>query len=96
MIKTLISGHLKNIFQSNELKDDSVIRKFRITADDGKKYLTQFYNLDAIISVGYPSTPNTLLKFQGGVSIMDFTRDNNQLKKPDLPFDYAELQCITL
>jgi len=48
-----ISEHLKNIFQSKELKDDSVIRKFRITAADGKKYLTQFYNLDAIISVGY-------------------------------------------
>lgn len=48
-----ISEHLKNIFQSNELHDDAVIRKFRITAADGKKYLTQFYNLDAIISVGY-------------------------------------------
>ena len=48
-----ISEHLKNIFQSNELRGDSVIRKFRITAADGKKYLTQFYNLDAIISVGY-------------------------------------------
>ena len=48
-----ISEHLKNIFKDNELDKDSVIRKFRITASDGKKYLTQFYNLDAIISVGY-------------------------------------------
>ncbi len=48
-----VSEHLKNIFQSNELNEDSVIRKFRITATDGKSYLTQFYNLDAIISVGY-------------------------------------------
>ena len=48
-----ISEHLKNIFQSGELKQDAVIRKFRITAEDGKDYLTQFYNLDAIISVGY-------------------------------------------
>ena len=48
-----ISEHLKNIFQSDELQEDSVIRKFRNTAADGKRYLTQFYNLDAIISVGY-------------------------------------------
>ena len=48
-----INEHLKNIFESGELQPDSVIRKFRITATDGKKYNTRFYNLDAIISVGY-------------------------------------------
>ncbi len=48
-----INEHLKNIFDSGELQQDSVIRKFRITAADGKNYNTQFYNLDAIISVGY-------------------------------------------
>ena len=48
-----INEHLKNIFDSDELQRDSVIRKFRITAADGKNYNTQFYNLDAIISVGY-------------------------------------------
>jgi hypothetical protein len=48
-----ISEHLKNIFTSGELSEDSVIRKFRITAADGKGYQTQFYNLDGIISVGY-------------------------------------------
>ena len=48
-----INEHLKNIFSSNELDQDSVIRKFRITAADGKNYRTSFYNLDAIISVGY-------------------------------------------
>ncbi|MCB1616876.1 MAG: virulence RhuM family protein [Pseudomonadales bacterium] len=48
-----INEHLKNIFASNELEENSVIRKFRITAADGKQYNTQFYNLDAIISVGY-------------------------------------------
>ena len=48
-----VSEHLTNIFESTELREDSVIRKFRITASDGKAYLTQFYNLDAIISVGY-------------------------------------------
>ncbi len=48
-----ISEHLKNIFKNGELQEDSVIRKFRITATDGKNYNTNFYNLDAIISVGY-------------------------------------------
>lgn len=48
-----INEHLQNIFKTNELDKDSVIRNFRITASDGKKYNTQFYNLDAIISVGY-------------------------------------------
>lgn len=48
-----ISEHLQQIFKSSELQEDAVIRKFRNTASDGKNYLTQFYNLDAIISVGY-------------------------------------------
>ena len=48
-----VNEHLKNIFKSGELKEDSVIRKFRITAADGKNYNTNFFNLDAIISVGY-------------------------------------------
>jgi hypothetical protein len=48
-----ISEHLQNIFNSNELDENSVVRKFRTTASDGKNYNTQFYNLDAIISVGY-------------------------------------------
>lgn len=48
-----INEHLQNIFKGWELSEDWVIRKFRITAADGKTYETQFYNLDAIISVGY-------------------------------------------
>jgi hypothetical protein len=48
-----VSEHLKNIFNSGELQENSVVRKFRITATDGKNYNTNFYNLDAIISVGY-------------------------------------------
>ena len=48
-----INYHLKEIFKSGEIDENAVIRKYRITADDGKKYNTNFYNLDAIISVGY-------------------------------------------
>ena len=45
--------HLKNIFASGELVKDSVTEKISATASDGKNYMTQFYNLDAVISVGY-------------------------------------------
>jgi hypothetical protein len=48
-----INYHLKEIFKSGELKEDSVIRKIRITAEDGKGYMTNVYNLDAVIAVGY-------------------------------------------
>jgi len=48
-----ITYHLKEIFKSGELEEDSVTRIFRATASDGKSYNTKFYNLDAIISVGY-------------------------------------------
>lgn len=48
-----INEHIKNVFKEGELKQNSVIRKFRITASDGKSYETNFYNLDVIISVGY-------------------------------------------
>lgn len=51
--RTTITEHLKHIFESGELEQQSVCRKFRHTAADGKNYDTQFYNLDAIISVGY-------------------------------------------
>ena len=48
-----VSEHLGNIFANGELTEAAVIRKFRITATDGKNYLTNFYNLDAIIAVGF-------------------------------------------
>lgn len=48
-----INYHLKEIFNSGELTEDSVVRKIRITAADGKNYATNFYHLDAIIAVGY-------------------------------------------
>ena len=48
-----INYHLKEIFKTEELHEESVIRKIRITANDGKSYNTNFYSLDAIIAVGY-------------------------------------------
>jgi hypothetical protein len=48
-----ISKHLKNIFEEGELAEDSVISKMETTASDGKNYMTKYYHLDAVISVGY-------------------------------------------
>lgn len=51
--RTVITKHLKNIFQSGELQTDTVCAKIAHTAEDGKTYNTQYYSLDAIISTGY-------------------------------------------
>lgn len=51
--RTVITKHLMNIFGSEELKEKSVSAKIAHTAADGKKYKTKYYNLDAILSVGY-------------------------------------------
>lgn len=51
--RSVITKHIKNIFEAAELKKDSVCAKIAHTAADGKKYETTFYNLDMIISVGY-------------------------------------------
>jgi hypothetical protein len=48
-----INEHIQNIFEEGELLPDSVIRKYRITAADGKSYETQHYNLDVVIAIGY-------------------------------------------
>ena len=48
-----VNEHIQNIFEEGELAADSVIRKFQITAADGKNYETAHYNLDVIISDGY-------------------------------------------
>ena len=51
--RSVITKHLKNIFDTHELEEDSVCAFFAHTAEDGKSYNTKYYNLDAIISVGY-------------------------------------------
>src|SRR5882724_7609774 len=51
--KSVISKHLKNIFEEGELSPDSVVANFATTAADGKTYQVDFYNLEAIIAVGY-------------------------------------------
>jgi len=62
--RTVISKHLKNIFESQELQEDSVSAKIAHTAEDGKKYNTKFYNLDAILSVGYRVNSSQATQFR--------------------------------
>lgn len=66
-----ISLHLKNVFADGELEKNSVTEKISATAVDGKKYNTQFYNLDAIISVGYRVTSRRATQFRIWQQITD-------------------------
>lgn len=70
-----INEHLKNIFSTNELQENSVIRKFLITADDGKQYHTKHYNLEAIIALGYRINSERAMNFRRWATqvLKDFT-----------------------
>ncbi len=83
-----VNEHLQNVFSSNELDKNSVIRIFRITASDGKNYNTQFYNLDAIISVGYRVNSTSATRFRIWATktlreyiIKGFVMDDERLKQ---------------
>ena len=62
--KSVISRHLKNIFEENELEKQSVVANFATTASDGKIYHVDYYNLDVIISVGYRVKSKEGIKFR--------------------------------
>lgn len=61
--RSTITEHLKKIFEEDELNENSVCRDFRHTAEDGKTYSTQFYNLKAITAVGYRVNSHPTEKF---------------------------------
>ena len=67
--RSVITKHLKNIFNDGELDKNQVCAKFAHTANDGKKYNTEFYNLDAIISVGYRVNSKKATEFMGNKNI---------------------------
>ena len=88
-----ISLHLKNIFSEGELEKDAVTEKISATANDGKKYLTQFYNLDAIISVGYRVNSRKATRFRIWATsilkeymIKGFAMDDERLKQGKTTF----------
>lgn len=62
--KSNVSEHIKHIFKDGELDKKSVVRNFRTTANDGKKYNVTFYNLDMILSLGYRIRSVTATKFR--------------------------------
>lgn len=85
--KSTISRHLKNIFSEGELMRDSVVANFATTATDGKNYQVDYYNLDAIISVGYRVKSLVATRFRQWATarlkeymIKGFTLDDERLK----------------
>lgn len=86
--RSVITKHLKNIFESGELKQESVCAKNALTAADGKNYQTTFYNLDAIISVGYRVNSIRATKFRQWATLVlkeyitkGFALDDERLKQ---------------
>ena len=85
--KSNISEHIKHIFEEGELDKDSVVWKFRTTADDGKTYNVTYYNLDMIISLGYRIKSVIATRFRQWATkrlkeymIKGFTIDDERLK----------------
>ncbi len=84
-----INEHIQNVFEEGELPADSVIRKFRITAADGKTYETQHYSLEVVIAVGYrvKSARGTQFRIWATARLKEylvkgFTMDDERLKNP--------------
>ena len=99
--KQNVSLHVKNIFESGELDENSVVKDFLTTASDGKNYKTKHYNLDAIISIGYRVNSASATHFRIWATkilkeyiIKGFAMDDERLKNPNQPFgkDYFDEQ----
>lgn len=85
--KSNVSEHIKHIFEEGELDEESVVRKFRTTASDGKNYNVTYYNLDMIISLGYRIKSSIATQFRRWATerikeymIKGFTMDDERLK----------------
>jgi len=95
-----INMHLKNIFEEGELEENRTIKDFLIVQKEGNREVKRkqvFYNLDAIISVGYRIKSNVATKFRQWATgqlreyiVKGFILDDERLKNPYLPFDYFE------
>ncbi len=95
-----INMHLKNIFEEKELEEKATIKDFLIVQKEGEREVKRkqiFYNLDAIISVGYRIKSHVATKFRQWATLQikefivkGFVLDDERLKNPDLPFDYFE------
>lgn len=95
--KSVISRHIKNVFDEGELVREAVVAESATTAADGKVYQVEYFNLDVIISVGYRVKSFRGTQFRIWATqrlreyiIKGFVLDDERLKNPDLPFDYFE------
>ncbi len=95
--KQNVGQHLKSIFAEGELVQDSVVKDSFTTTAEGKNYATRFYNLDAIISVGYRVKSAAATRFRIWATrllreyiVKSFLLDDERLKNPDQPFDYFD------
>lgn len=103
--RSVVTKHLKNIFQTSELQEDAVSAKIALTAADGKKYQTKLYNLDAILSVGYRVNSIQATQFRIWANsvlkeylIKGFAMNDERLKNPQSLFgkDYFEEQLARI
>lgn len=95
-----INMHLKNIFDEGELDPNATIKDFLIVRLEGSREVNrkiEYYNLDAIISVGYRIKSNVATRFRQWATkhirefiVKGFVLDDERLKNPDLPYDYFE------
>ena len=83
-----INYHIKKIFEDSELQENSVIRKFRITAADGKSYSTNHYSLEMVIAVGFKVNSERAVQFRKWVNqiakdytIKGWVMDDERLKR---------------
>ena len=86
--KSNVSEHIKHIFEDGELNENSVVRKYRTTASDGKSYNVAYYNLDMILSLGYRIRSIIATRFRQWATqrlteyiIKGFTMDDDRLKQ---------------
>jgi len=100
-----ITKHLKNIFNDEELESEAVCSILEHTASDGKRYKTKFYNLDAIIAVGYRVNSKKATQFRIWATnilkeyiVKGFAMDDERLKTPNYTFgqDYFEEQLARI
>lgn len=85
--RSTITEHLKNIFTDGELDEASVCRKYRRTSSDGKEYNTKYYNLEAVIAVGFRANSERAIQFRQWAitvikdfSIRGYVLDKERLK----------------
>ncbi|MCB1668616.1 MAG: virulence RhuM family protein [Pseudomonadales bacterium] len=97
--RSVLTKHVNNVFKEGELKRDSVCAKFARTADDGKTYQTQHYNLDVIISVGYRVKSQRGVQFRQWATrtlkqhlVEGYTLNQRRLQERGIEFE----QAITL